>query len=270
MTNHPYQLMLSDVDGTLLRTDKQLNQATIEAVQRLREAGINFTLVSSRPPRAMHWLIEALDLTLPVGAFNGGTLLKPDGTLLQAHRIPRNAVDSVFEQLEDEDLDIWLFADNEWIIANPDNHYIGHEKRALGYDPLIVDRFDDYLDRVDKLVAVSKNHDRLASLQPELDQKLGQYAHTVRSQPYYLDITAAQASKGHALVALAEHLSIPLTRTVAIGDGENDISMLKKAGLSIAMGQAEEDVKAHAMQITAETDRNGLAEAIHRFILATG
>ncbi|GGM13202.1 HAD family hydrolase [Pseudomonas asuensis] len=270
MTNHPYQLMLSDVDGTLLRTDKQLSKATIQAVQELHDAGIDFTLVSSRPPRAMHWLIDALDLTLPVAAFNGGTLLQPDGTLLQTHRLPRDAVDSVFEKLKDEDLDIWLFADDEWIVTNPDNHYISHEKKALGYDPLIVEHFDDYLNRVDKLVVVSRNHDRLASLQPELDQRLGQKAHTVRSQPYYLDITAAQASKGHALIALAEQLGIPLARTVAIGDGENDISMFKKAGLSIAMGQAEDDVKAHATHVTAETDKDGLAEAIHRFILTKG
>jgi Cof subfamily protein (haloacid dehalogenase superfamily) len=269
MTNHPYQLMLSDVDGTLLRTDKQLSEANIAAVQRLRDAGINFTLVSSRPPRAMRWLIDALDITLPVAAFNGGTLLQPDGSLLETHRLERKVVETVFQRLKGEELDIWVFADDQWLIDNPDNDYNGHEEKALGYGPVLVERFDEYLDRVDKLVAVSKNHNRLTVLQQELDTALGEQAHTVRSQPYYLDITAPQASKGHALIALAERLGVPLERTVAIGDGENDISMLQKAGLSIAMGQAEDAVKSHAMHTTAETNKDGLAEAIDTWVLAT-
>ncbi|TWI52309.1 hypothetical protein IQ22_03452 [Pseudomonas duriflava] len=268
MTDSPcYRLMLSDVDGTLLHSDKQLSDINIAAVKRLKEAGIDFTLVSSRPPRAMHWLIEALDITLPVAAFNGGTLIFPDGSPLKTHHLPRETVQSALEQLSQDRIDVWLFANDQWLILNPECPYIGHEQKALGYDFVLVDRFDEYLDRVDKLVGVSADHEHLAALQPEIEAALGEQAHTVRSQPYYLDITAAEATKGKALNALAKWLDVPLEHTVAIGDGENDIPMLERAGFAIAMGQAEHKVKSFAQHVVAEADQNGLAQAIDQVIL---
>lgn len=85
---HPIRFLLSDMDGTLLLPDHSLNQRTIEAVRSLRQAGVLFSLATGRPPRAMLQQIEALGVDLPTAAFNGGTLVHPDGSFLAVHYLP--------------------------------------------------------------------------------------------------------------------------------------------------------------------------------------
>ncbi|WP_130912357.1 HAD-IIB family hydrolase, partial [Pseudomonas sp. Sample_9] len=80
LPKQPIRFLLSDMDGTLLLPDHTLNQRTIDAVRSLREAGVLFSLASGRPPKAMLQQIEALGVDLPTAAFNGGTIVKPDGT----------------------------------------------------------------------------------------------------------------------------------------------------------------------------------------------
>jgi hypothetical protein len=100
-----------------------------------------------------------------------------------------------------------------------------------------------------------------------LQPKVAGLAQVSRSQPVYLDITAMKANKGDALKTLAAHLGVALEQTAAIGDGGNDPAMFEVAGLSIAMGQAEEVVKRQANLVTGSNVEDGAAEAIERLIL---
>jgi hydroxymethylpyrimidine pyrophosphatase-like HAD family hydrolase len=144
---------------------------------------------------------------------------------------------------------------------------VAREAAGLGYGPVVVQSFEPYLDRVDKIVAASNNTQRLKELEAQLQPRVEGLAHVSRSQPVYLDVTAMLANKGDALKTLAAHLGIPLEQTVAIGDGGNDPAMFQVAGLSIAMGQAEEVVKRQASVVTGSNVDDGAAEAIERFIL---
>ena len=87
MGTAPIRLVVSDVDGTLVTTDKRLTPASIEAVHAIAAAGVLFTLISSRPPRGMAAVAEALGVSGPMAAFNGGTLFLPDQSILEAHRL---------------------------------------------------------------------------------------------------------------------------------------------------------------------------------------
>mgnify|MGYP003613429315 CR=1 FL=1 len=91
VAQHPIRFLLSDMDGTLLLPDHSLSQRTIDAVRALREAGVLFSLATGRPPKAMLQAIEALGVDLPTAAFNGGTIVNPDGSLLVAHYLPVTA-----------------------------------------------------------------------------------------------------------------------------------------------------------------------------------
>ncbi|MET0126489.1 MAG: HAD hydrolase family protein, partial [Pseudomonas caspiana] len=92
-------------------------------------------------------------------------------------------------------------------------------------------------------------------------------AHAARSQLYYLDVTALDANKGHALITLASQLGVDMAHTAAIGDGGNDVAMFHKAGFSIAMGQAEESVRSQADVVTGSNLQDGVASAIERYML---
>jgi len=128
---------------------------------------------------------------------------------------------------------------------------VPREQSGLGYPPVVVESFEPYLERIDKIVATSNNTDLLIELEARLLPKVNGMAQVSRSQPVYLDVTALEANKGTALSTIAAHLGIPLVQTAAIGDGGNDPAMFHCAGLAIAMGQAEEAVKRQADVVTA-------------------
>lgn len=266
-SNHLIQLVLSDMDGTLLMPDHSLSPAVIEAVAQLRAAGVKFTLASSRPPRAMRQQIEALGIDLPTAAFNGGVLINADGSELQSHWVDREAVDICLALFAEHDLDVWVFADDQWLARDRKAEYFPKELHALGYEPLIVEDFTPYLDRVHKMVATSGNFSLLIDLEQQLQTPLHGKAIAARSQRYYLDITAVLANKGEALATLAERLGIELANTAVLGDGGNDVAMFKRAGFSVAMGQGEQVVREQADAVTASNAEDGVAQAIHQLIL---
>ena len=268
-TIQPIRFVLSDVDGTLLHPDHSLSQRTADAIRAMREAGVLFSLASGRPPKAMRHLIETFGIDVPVAGFNGGTLVNPDGSILVAHHLPAEAALITLALFSAEpDVEVWVFADGDWLRRDPPGPMVQREADGLGYGPVVVESFEPYLDRVDKIVAASNNTQLLVELEAQLQPKVQGLAQVSRSQPVYLDVTAMLANQGEALKTLAEHLGVPFAQTAAIGDGGNDPAMFHVAGLSIAMGQAEETVKRQANVVTGSNVEDGAAEAFERFILA--
>ncbi|MCA4963758.1 MULTISPECIES: HAD family hydrolase [unclassified Pseudomonas] len=268
LTRAPIRFLLSDMDGTLLLPDHSLSRRTIEAVRSLREAGVLFSLATGRPPKAMLQQIEALGVDLPTAAFNGGTLVNPDGSILVAHYLPVTAALTALALFADRsDVEVWVFSGGDWLLKDPDGPMVPREQHGLGYPPVVVDSFEPYLERIDKIVATSNNTDLLIELEALLLPKVQEQAQVSRSQPVYLDVTAMQANKGAALATLAEFLGVPLEHTAALGDGGNDPAMFHQAGLSIAMGQAEEAVKRQADVVTGANTEDGAAQAIEQYIL---
>jgi hydroxymethylpyrimidine pyrophosphatase-like HAD family hydrolase len=131
----------------------------------------------------------------------------------------------------------------------------------------VVDSFDDVVSRIDKIVGVSNDAHVLAGVEAEARARLGAEAAVERSQPYYLDATHPLANKGAAVEALCAMIGVAPARTAVIGDMFNDTAMFAVAGLSIAMGQAPQAVRAKADDVTAANDAEGFALAIDRFVL---
>jgi Cof subfamily protein (haloacid dehalogenase superfamily) len=260
-------LVLSDVDGTLVTTDKRLTEANLAAIRRLEAAGISFTISSSRPPFGLRALIERLALRLPFGAFNGGALALPDMTLLEQHLLPPDAARRALALLADAGIDAWLFTGDRWLLRNPDAAYVDHEILTLQTEPTVVPSYDPYLDRLGKIVGVSADFARLAACETAARQALSPALTVNRSQPYYLDLTPPGIDKGTVVEALARRLGIPAEEIVTLGDMENDVAMFRKSGFSIAMGNAPPEVKAAASAVTATNDADGFALAVERIIL---
>jgi Cof subfamily protein (haloacid dehalogenase superfamily) len=260
-------LLISDVDGTLLRTDKSLTEVTKQAVDRLRRAGVRFSIISARPTRGLRLPLDGLQVTEPVAAFNGGTVVAADGTVLRASRLADATARTVLERLRRPGIELWLFADDRWLVEDPDGPLVPREERAVGFGPELVENLADHAVRVDKIVAASNDHALLAVLEQEAGGALAGEAQALRSQPYYLDVTAPEADKGTGVAALAEAIGVPLERVAVIGDAYNDLPMFAQAGLAIAMGQAPDEVKAAARFVTAGNDADGVAQAVDRLLL---
>ena len=256
------RLVVSDVDGTLVTDDKRLTDAAKAAVQKLRAAGIGFTVVSSRPTVGMDFLIKPLALTLPLGAFNGSSIVDPQMRPIEQHLIPPDTVRCAIDLLEQFGVDIWLFTNELWLTRNPDGEYIGHEQRAIKHAPVIVGSFAPYLNSVCKIVGASSDAALLIRCEAAMQQAVGKQATAVRSQNYYLDVTPPGHNKGTFVAAMAARLDIPLAETATIGDMQNDLPMFARSGMSFAMGNAADEIKRRATHVTASNDEDGFAKAM--------
>ncbi len=261
------KLVLCDMDGTLLMPDHTISPGNLAAVKKLQAAGVYFTLASGRPPRAMREISQQLGIELPVAGFNGGLLVNAQGEYLQSHHVQYEGVLKTLALLAEHPVEVWLFVDEEWLVRDPSGEMVSHEQHGLGYAPKVVESYEPYLHRVHKIVATCSDAALLMDLEQRLQPVLSGLAIASRSQARYLDITALKANKGEALATLAEFLDVPLVRTAAIGDGGNDPAMFHRAGISIAMGQAPEEIRKQAKYVTGSNLEDGVAQAIERFIL---
>lgn len=261
------RLLVSDIDGTLVTPDKSLTSAALDAGRKLDAAGLGLTFVSSRPARGMAHLIEALDIKLPFAAFNGGSIVAPDGSLIAAKRLSAEAARLAIELFEANGVSVWAFADDQWLLRDPAGPDVERERRTVRFDPTVVADFDGVIDRIDKLVGVSDQAALLAGVESHAQALLVGQANARLSQTYYLDVTHPQADKGHAVRALCRHIGVPVAETAVIGDQANDLAMFAVAGLSVAMGQGTPPVKAGADFVTAANTEDGFAKAVDRFIL---
>ena len=255
-------LVVSDVDGTLLTKDKVLTDGAKAAVRKLREAGIGFTIVSSRPTIGMGFLIGPLEITLPVGAFNGSSIVDSQLKPIEQHLIAPAVAQRSLDVLDAFGVDIWLFSNERWYTRNPDGEYVPHEKRAIKADPTIVADFTPHLTEACKIVGASSDAALLQRCEAAMKQAVGGEATAVRSQTYYLDVTPPGHDKGTFVAAMEKRLGISSDAVATIGDMENDLPMFAKSGISFAMGNAADEIKKHATHVTDSNERDGFARAM--------
>ena len=259
-------LVISDIDGTMMTHDKRLTEAAINAVKHLAERNIGFTVTSSRPAFGMRMLIEPLDLQLPFGAFNGSLIVDPTLTVLQKEIIPAPAAGIAIDMLKASGVDIWLFTTDRWLIMRDDGHYVAHEHATILTAPTFVSGFDEFTNDACKIVGVSADPEKLARCETAVQTALAGRASAARSQSYYLDVTPAGSNKGTFVETMAKRLNVPLENIATLGDMQNDLAMFAKSGMSFAMGNATDDVKARATDVTDTNENDGFAKAIARII----
>jgi Cof subfamily protein (haloacid dehalogenase superfamily) len=264
----PVRMVIADVDGTLVTQQKELTKRAAEAVLRLHEAGIQFSVTSGRPPRGMAMLIDPLKLSQPMAAFNGGVLIQPDlATVVDQKFLPSGVPEKVIQAIEGHGLDVWLYTDTGWFVRDANGAHVDREQWTVKFPPTVVKTFTGLLERVAKIVGVSDDYERVAKCEKDVQQAGGTHISAARSQPYYLDVTHPQANKGQVVLAMAKLLTIPAEEIATIGDMPNDVLMFEKSGVSIAMGNASPEVQASATYVTSTNEDEGFAKAIEAFVL---
>lgn len=262
-------LVLADVDGTLVTNDKELTRAAKRAVADLREAGIRFAITSGRPPRGMTMVSEPLSLDTPIAGFNGGVLIKPDmETIIDSHDLPEDVINEAIKLLGKHDLDAWVYTKKRWLVRDEQAPHVDREGRTVKFKPEVVKSFsDEDLQSVVKIVGITDDEGKMKKCLDAANEMFGDHVSAACSQPYYLDITNAKANKGAVVDSLSRILDIKADRIATMGDMPNDVVMFKRSGMSIAMGNSSEDVKASATCTTDTNENDGFAKAIYRFIL---
>ncbi len=262
------RLFLADVDGTLVTNDKVLTDRAIAAVGKLRQAGILFAITSGRPPRGMSMLIDPLQLTTPIAAFNGGVYVHPDMSVIEQQTIPDSVTPTVIELLGAQGLDVWVYRGADWFIRDPEAPHVARETWTVKFDATVVDSFASVSDGVAKITGVSDDYDAVQKGVDAVRERFGEHVSAARSQPYYADVTNPNANKGAVAKYLSRTFQIPAEQIATIGDQPNDVLMFAHSGLSIAMGNASPEVQKAARRVTTSNEDEGFANAVERFVLS--
>ena len=260
------RLVIADVDGTLVTQNKVLTPRAVEAVKKLREAGILFGITSGRPPRGMKMLIDPLQITEPIAGFNGGVVVNPDLTTISKQSLPKDVAAETIKIILQHNLDIFLYTDLDWYVRDKDAPHVAREAWTVQFSPTVVHDFDSLLDGVVKVVGVGDDFDAVARCEKDMQDWSAGRVSAARSQPYYLDVTHPKANKGEVVGMFSRYCTIPPAQIVTIGDMPNDVLMFKQSGVSIAMGNASPEVQKSATFVTDSNEADGFAKAMERLL----
>jgi Cof subfamily protein (haloacid dehalogenase superfamily) len=266
-TQPKISLVLADVDGTLVTEEKVLTERAQASIKAMRAAGIRFAITSGRPPRGMEMLIDVLDLDTPIAGFNGGMFVRRDLSILEQKALPPDVAQKAVQLIREHEMDAWVYSCNDWLITKPNAPHVAREAWTVKFEAKVVANYDDALASAAKIVGVSDDLERVRLCEAAAQAAFGQRATATRSQPYYLDVTNKDANKGAVVDYLSTHIGVPASEIATIGDQPNDVLMFVRSGLSIAMGNASDQVKSQADRVTDSYNDEGFAKAMERFVL---
>jgi len=264
---NPIRLLLADVDGTLVTPQKALTQRTIEAVHALDSAHVLFAITSGRPPRGMSMLVEPLELSTPIAAFNGGLIVEPDMTMIEQKLVPESLVTPLLTLMESYGLVTWIYRGADWYVRDLKGPHVDREAATVEFQPIVAESFDGLCDQVAKIVGVTDDHDAMARATEAARDQFCDHVTAAQSQPYYLDVTHPEANKGGVVKYLSSRFGIPAAQFATVGDMPNDVLMFAHSGLSIAMGNASNEVQRAARMVTTTNEDEGFANAVQRYVL---
>ncbi|MFN4189698.1 MAG: Cof-type HAD-IIB family hydrolase [Pseudothermotoga sp.] len=253
------KLLISDLDGTLLEADHSVSEGTLKLVEKIRGLGIKFSIATGRALSAASIYIQQLKITVPVILFNGARLYDPvERRYLVEHSLSQRAVELATELvIMHRDLTAAFFVNEEVYAYNVGLNAATYAIR----DALVYKSIDDVESikkkKITKIVFASYPFN-LSRLEIELPQLFGPEADVVRSEDDLLEILPKSVNKGSALKELCKLMKISASEVIAMGDSMNDLEMIKVAGIGIAVGKAEDELKKNAKLYIDKTGREAL------------
>jgi Cof subfamily protein (haloacid dehalogenase superfamily) len=252
-------LLVCDLDGTLIDESVTLAPALVDAFRRAAARGLAISLATGRMPAAADTYRAALDIQAPLICGNGALVRDPaSGRDLVAHLLPRGLLASLADVLASAPVHPLFFRDDQvyCLALTPAVRHYGAEE---GLRARVIPDPGEFLRLGAFVKALFIGHpDALPVLREALAPVVGARARLLRTRRDYLELVPAAASKGAALSWLAAHLGVRLERVVAVGDQENDLEMIQTAGLGIAMPHAPAAVRAVADRIAPAPEAGGL------------
>lgn len=269
------KLVAIDIDDTLVNTSKEITDQVKDSLHKATEAGVKIVLTTGRPVKGVQAYLKTLGLAdledQYVITYNGSVVETTSGQVIASQEVGYPAYESMThfgqknwgeevlvqaEMLED------IYTTNRVInpMASRESYFMSMPIHVLDLADMPAE--GNYV-KVMLIAEVAK----IDEIQQKLPKEIFDNYTIVRSDQYFLEILNKEASKGNGLRALADHLGIDMSETMAIGDQQNDMSMLETAGFGVAMGNAIPELKEIADAVTTTQDEHGVGVAIHKYVL---
>lgn len=256
-------LFCTDLDGTLYRDDKTVSKENLDAIEYFKSEGGLFTFVTGRIPATSKHIYDTVRPNAPYGCINGAAIYDAQKEeylyRLFLDRDVMELVDCVDAELPDMGVQ---FNTEKAVYFNKDNSAMRLFRRLTGL-PYIPCRYRDITEPTFKVVLAHEEEEQIDKLrQLLLSHPKADRFDFIRSEKTLYEILPKGASKGVLIGKLAELLGIDVCKTVAVGDYNNDVSMIRAAGVGFAVANAVDEAKAVADHITVSNNDNAIAAII--------
>ena len=266
-----YKLIALDIDGTLTNSRKELTPRTRYALLEAQAQGKKIIIASGRHPLGVYPIARDLRLDAYGGyimSFNGSKIIEcaTDRTIVSKF-FPREYLADIVGVIKDSNVTIITF-DEKRIYANTKvNDYTYIERDVLKTEMVVVEDFVSEIKfDVNKIVLTGEPYE-LDEYQKILTERYDGLLEIYKSAPYFLELMPFGVSKGSMLPLLLEKLGVSRDELIAFGDNYNDMTMIGYAGMGVAMGNGEPEVKKIANYVCATNDEDGIADVIYKFVL---
>ena len=267
-----YKMIVLDLDGTLTNNKKEITPRTKQALMQAQAAGVHVVLASGRPTYGIVPLAEELKLKDNGGyilAFNGGKIIDcTNNEVLFEQKLDEQLVPILFQEAQKAGMEILTYQGEGIAATNKDDEYVQHEAFI---NKMPVMQYDDFLNQlvypINKCLIVGDPtplHELEIRLAKELEGKMDVY----RSADFFLECVPLGIDKARSLDRLISSLGISREEVITCGDGYNDLSMIRFAGLVVAMANAAKDIQSEADFVTLSNEEDGVAHVVERFILS--
>lgn len=266
-----YKILVLDIDGTLTDSKKRISRVTKRALRKAQNKGVKIVLASGRPTPGIVPVAEELGFKEHGGyilSFNGGKIINysEDSTVFESV-LPGEIIPSLYNDSVENNVSIISYDKTSVLTETPDDEYIIKEA-ALNKMPITeVKSFVEAVQHPVTKCLMTGEPTHLAEVEQKIKVKYGESLSIYRSEPYFLEIMPKGIDKAQSLSRLLQHLGLTKEQMIACGDGFNDLSMIKYAGLGVAMSNAQKIVKRSADYITFTNDENGVAHVVDKYIL---
>lgn len=266
-----YKILVLDIDGTLTDSKKRISRVTKRALRKAQNKGVKIVLASGRPTPGIVPVAEELGFKEHGGyilSFNGGKIINysEDNTVFESV-LPGEIIPSLYNDSVENNVSIISYDKTSVLTETPDDEYIIKEA-ALNKMPIKeVKSFVEAVQHPVTKCLMTGEPTHLAEVEQKIKVKYGESLSIYRSEPYFLEIMPKGIDKAQSLSRLLQHLGLTKEQMIACGDGFNDLSMIKYAGLGVAMSNAQKIVKRSADYITFTNDENGVAHVVDKYIL---
>lgn len=262
-----YKMIVSDMDGTLLRSDCTLSEKNKVSIRRAVENGVKFVLATGRPIQGVRSYAEELGLSGVVITYNGAVVVDlPSEEILYEETMDKHDAELSLRLGDEYDTTMCIWSRGR-LFVNKMNERAEDYMKISGVEPILATDYSAILkDGITKILWY--DHPEMIGKMPFIMEEKGFLSTTFcLSRPYFLEFFSSRASKAAALSRVCEICGITPSDVIAIGDAPNDLSMLEFAGLGIAMENALEEVRSVVCEVTRSNDNDGVAAVIEKYIL---
>lgn len=261
-----YKMIALDIDDTLLNDDLQITPETHEALKQAIEQGIIVTLATGRMFASAKQVAQQLALDVPLITYQGAYVRTlRDETLFYERTVPSDAAQKLFEYTEKHHLHLQLYW-NDTLYVKEDNEKVRHYVGVSGVSYVVEPDFQSIIDKPLIKMLIFEEAELLDRITPELRELLGDQVHITKSKPVYLEFMHAEATKGHALAALAQHYNCSMEQVIGVGDAWNDRELISMSGLGVAMGNAIDELKEIADFVTKTNNEDGIKHVLDTYV----